>query len=175
MYHPFSSRQGPTCLCLWLQIHRLNTDYPFEVQSNGYGPSGGDELSRLRVRQANSCSRSLHTKHDKSLLPCCGGTISVFREPIRYDGPWTVWPPCPPPHSFTGHRSRVPLLDAEFFCGFSYIRSLDPQKRPIASFSCANGGRGSNIDLGVSEARHNIEERSELVFSFNQKARLAGT
>ena len=173
MYHPFSSCQGPACLCLWLQIHRLNADCLFEVQSNGYGPAGGDELSRLRVRQANFCGRSLHAKHDISLLPCCGRTISVLREPIRYDGPWTGWPTCP--HSFTGHRSRVPLLDAEFFCSFSYIRGLDPQKRPIASFSCANGRRRSDIDLRVSEARHNIEERSELIFSFNQKARLAGT
>ena len=46
------------------------------------------------------------------------------------------------------------------------------QKRPIASFSRANGGRRSDIDLRVSEARHNIEERSDLVLSFNQKARL---
>ena len=173
MYHPSASCQGPACLCLWLQIHRLNAGCLFEVQSNGYGPAGGDELLRLRVRQANFCGRSLHAKHDKSLLPCCGRTISVLREPIRYDGPWPWWPTCP--HSFTGHRRRVPLLDAEFFCSFSYIRGLDPQKRPIASFSRTNGRRRSDIDLRVSEARHNIEERSELVFSFNQKARLAGT
>ena len=57
MYHPFASCQGPACLCLWLQIHRLNVI--LIVTGFGQFLRGGLGKAAPLAPESNSCNSAL--------------------------------------------------------------------------------------------------------------------